>query len=38
MQSRGLAAEDSVEGGELSSLKGLLGVIKSKPIFLTLGV
>jgi hypothetical protein len=38
MQSRGLAAEDSVEGGEMRSLKGLYNVIKSKPIFLTLAV
>ena len=38
MQGRGLAAEDSVSGGEMSSLKGLLNVIKSKPIFLNFGV
>jgi hypothetical protein len=38
MQGRGLAAEDSIEGGEMSSLKGLYNVIKSKPIFLNLGV
>jgi hypothetical protein len=38
MQSRGLAADDSVEGGEMSSLKGLYAVMKSKPIFLTLGM
>jgi len=38
MQGRGLAADDSIEGGEMSSLKGLFNVIKSKPIFLNLGV
>lgn len=38
MQGRGLAAEDSIEGGQMSSLKGLFNVIKSKPIFLNLGV
>jgi hypothetical protein len=38
MQSRGLAAEDSVEGGEMSSLKGLFNVIKTNPIFLNFGV
>ncbi len=37
MQSRGLAAEDAVEGGEMSSLKGLYNVIKAKPIFLSMG-
>ncbi len=34
---RGLAGEDSVKGGELSSLKGLFNVIKSRPIFLNFG-
>lgn len=34
---RGLAGDDSVEGGEMSSLKGLFNVIKSSPIFLNLG-
>jgi hypothetical protein len=38
MQSRGLAAEDSVEGGEMSSLKGLFDVIKTKPVFLNFGI
>jgi hypothetical protein len=38
MQSRGLVAEDSVEGGEMSSLKGLFNVIKTNPIFLNFGV
>jgi hypothetical protein len=37
MQSRGLAAEDAVEGGEMSSLKGLFNVIKSDGIFLNFG-
>jgi hypothetical protein len=37
MNIRGLAAEDSIEGGELSSLKGLYNVIKTKPVFLNLG-
>ncbi len=35
---RGLAAEDSVEGGEMGSLKGLYNVIKSDPIFLNFGI
>lgn len=35
---RGLAGGDSLEGGEMSSLKGLLNVIKSNPIFLNFGV
>ncbi len=38
MQTRGLAGEDSVEGGALSNLKGLFAVIKTDPVFLTLGV
>jgi hypothetical protein len=38
MQLRGLADEDSVEGGEMSSLKGLFNVIKTKPVFLNFGV
>jgi len=38
MKSRGLVADDSVEGGEMSSLKGLFNVVKSKPIFLNLGI
>jgi hypothetical protein len=37
MQTRGLAAEDAVEGGELSSLKGLYDVIKEGPLFLNFG-
>jgi len=37
MQNRGLAAQDAVGGGELSSLKGLFNVIKSDPIFLNIG-
>jgi len=38
MQTRGLAGEDSIEGGDMSSLKGLLNVIKTKPIFLNMGI
>lgn len=38
MKTRGLAAEDSMEGGEMSSLKGLFNVIKSKPVFLNFGI
>jgi len=38
MQTRGLAADDSIEGGEMSSLKGLFNVIKTKPVFLNFGV
>jgi hypothetical protein len=38
MKSRGLAADDSIEGGEMSSLKGLLNVVKSKPVFLNFGI
>jgi len=38
MQGRGLAAEDSIEGGEMSSLKGLYTVIKTTPIFITMGI
>ncbi len=38
MKSRGLAAEDSVEGGEMSSLKALYAVVKTKPVFLNFGV
>jgi hypothetical protein len=37
MQSRGLAAQDAMEGGEMSSLKGLYNVIKSEGIFLNFG-
>ncbi len=38
MQTRGLAGDDSVTGGEMSNLKGLFDVIKSEPIFLNFGV
>jgi hypothetical protein len=38
MKSRGLAADDSIEGGEMSSLKGLFNVVKSKPVFLNFGI
>jgi hypothetical protein len=38
MKSRGLAADDSIEGGEMSSLKGLFNVVKTKPIFLNFGI
>jgi hypothetical protein len=38
MQTRGLAGEDSVEGGNMSSLKGLFNVIKTNPIFLNFGI
>jgi len=38
MQNRGLAADDSVEGGEMSSLKGLFNVIKTEPVFLNIGI
>jgi hypothetical protein len=38
MHTRGLADEDAVEGGEMSSLKGLFNVIKANPIFLNFGV
>ena len=37
MQTRGLAAEDSVEDGEMDSLKGLYLTIKTVPIFLNFG-
>ncbi len=37
MQSRGLAADDAIKGGEMSTLKGLYNVIKTKPIFLSIG-
>jgi hypothetical protein len=37
MKSRGLAADDSIEGGEMSSLKGLYNVVKTKPVFLNFG-
>jgi len=37
MKTRGLAGEDSVEGGEMSSLKGLLNVLKTNPVFLNFG-
>jgi len=38
MKSRGLAADDSIEGGEMSSLKGLFNVVQTKPIFLNFGI
>lgn len=38
MHLRGLADEDTVKGGEMSSLKGLFNVIKANPIFLNFGV
>jgi hypothetical protein len=38
MKSRGLAADDSIEGGEMSSLKGLFNVVKTKPVFLNFGI
>lgn len=38
MKTRGLAADDSVDGGEMSSLKGLFNVIKTNPVFLNFGV
>jgi hypothetical protein len=38
MKSRGLAADDSIEGGEMSSLKGLYNVVKTKPVFLNFGI
>jgi len=38
MKSRGLAADDSIEGGEMSSLKGLFNVVKSKPVFFNFGI
>ena len=38
MKTRGLAGEDSVEGGEMSSLKGLFDVMKTKPVFLNFGI
>jgi hypothetical protein len=38
MKARGLAGEDSLEGGEMSSLKGLFDVMKTKPVFLNMGV
>jgi hypothetical protein len=38
MKSRGLAADDSIEGGEMSSLKGLYDVVKTKPVFLNFGI
>ncbi len=37
MQSRGLAVEDSVDGGEMGSLKGLFNVIAQRPVFLSFG-
>jgi hypothetical protein len=37
MKGRGLTADDSMEGGEMSSLKGLFNVIKSDVMFLSLG-
>jgi hypothetical protein len=38
MKNRGLAADDSIEGGEMSSLKGLFNVVKTKPVFLNFGI
>lgn len=38
MKARGLAGDDAVEGGEMSSLKGLFNVIKTGPVFLNFGV
>ena len=38
MKSSGLAADDSIEGGEMSSLKGLYNVVKTKPVFLNFGI
>ena len=38
MQTRDLAGDDSVEGGEMSNLKGLFNVIRKEPIFLNFGV
>jgi len=38
MQTRGLAGDDSVEGGSMSNLKGLFNVIRTDPIFLNFGV
>jgi hypothetical protein len=38
MQTRGLAGEDSIEGGEMASLRGLYHVIKMKPVFLNMGI
>jgi hypothetical protein len=38
MHTRGLADEDAVKGGEMSSLKGLYNVIKTKPVFLNFGI
>lgn len=38
MQTRGLAGDDSIEGGAMSNLKGLINVIKGEPIFLNFGV
>jgi hypothetical protein len=38
MQSRGLTADDAIEGGEMSTLKGLYNVVKSEPIFLNFGI
>jgi len=38
MKTRGLAGEDSVEGGSMSNLKGLFNVIKAEPVFLNFGI
>jgi len=38
MQTRGLAGDDSVAGGEMSNLKGLFNVLKNEPILLNFGV
>jgi hypothetical protein len=37
MQTRGLAGDDSVEGGSMSNLKGLFNVIKTEPVLLNFG-
>ena len=38
MQTRGLAGDDSVEGSEMSNLKGLFNVIRKEPLFLNFGM
>jgi hypothetical protein len=38
MQTRGLAGEDAMEGGTMSSLKGLFTVVKTNPVFLSFGI
>jgi hypothetical protein len=37
MQTRGLAGDDSVAGGEMSNLKGLFSVLRTEPAFLNFG-